>query len=337
MSQFANYSNTTQQLRDSVSQLDPTTSQITDDKANFEQQFLIGASLMAKAKATEQGVKILKNSKFLKSVKGKGEAEVKKLVESGQDRAKELAERLRQKIPGVNQKTPEPEINPSASPENLDQLKDIADSTAERASNTAQALEDANNDMVDTRDALRVANNTRDTAEQIVENNTRRAVSQAGGRIKLSEQVSDSADRAALNDARSGVDAAESQAAAAESRRNALADELVQHQSDADRAATDLQSARGATEDVESSVESVAKVGGAIEKTEEAEKGLKIAKDVEEGSEAAGEADPFAFIVTGLAAIATNIIGRRVKAHESVLSSAPPPPTTYSATIGAAV
>lgn len=62
-SAFANYSNTTQALRNAVDQSGATTEQITNDKANFEQQFLIGASLMAKGKATEKFVALLKKSK----------------------------------------------------------------------------------------------------------------------------------------------------------------------------------------------------------------------------------------------------------------------------------
>jgi hypothetical protein len=65
MSQFVNYSNTTQRLKDSVNQLNPTSEQITDDKKNFEQQFFIGLALASKVKATDMAVKLLKNSKTL--------------------------------------------------------------------------------------------------------------------------------------------------------------------------------------------------------------------------------------------------------------------------------
>ena len=122
-SAFANYINTSQQLRDSVSQLDPTESQITDDKRNFEQQFLIGASLMAKAKTTDQLVKLFKKSKTVNSLKDKGEAELRKLVQGGQDRATDLAKKLKAKLTG--EVSEEPVVNASASPQNVEQLKQI--------------------------------------------------------------------------------------------------------------------------------------------------------------------------------------------------------------------
>jgi hypothetical protein len=334
-SAFANYINTSQQLRDSVSQLDPTESQITDDKKNFEQQFLIGASLMAKAKATDQLVKLFKKSKTVNSLKGKGEAELRKLVQGGQDRATDLAKKLKAKLTG--EEPEEPTLNPSASPENVEQLKKISDSANDELQGTKDALESANNEIIDSRDAVRVANETRDAAESVVEANSARAVRQAGGQIRLSQQVSDAADRATLNDARDGVDSAEARAAAAENNRNQLAEQLTQHQATADRAGADLERAASGGEDVESSV--AAEVASGAEKAEEVgsglEKALKISKDVEETTEVAGEADPLALIGTAIAAGITQLIGRSIKAHETVLNGVRPPPTTYSDTIGA--
>ena len=97
-SAFANYSNTSQQLSDSISQLAPTSTQITNDKANFEQQFLIGAALAAKMKATEKFVGLFKKSKAISSLKGKAEGEIRNLAESAQSRANEVANNLVNKI-----------------------------------------------------------------------------------------------------------------------------------------------------------------------------------------------------------------------------------------------
>ena len=332
MSAFANYTNTVQELRDSVSQLDPTESQITDDKKNFEQQFLIGASLIAKGKATDQLVKLFKKSKTLSSLKDKGEGELRKLVQGGQDRATDLAKKLKAKLTG--EESEEPVVNPSASPENIEQLKQIKNDADDELENTKNALESANNEIIDSRDAVRVANETRDAAESVVEGNSARAVRQAGGQIRLSRQVSDAADRATLNDARDGVDSATARAASAESNRNQLAEQLTQHQATADRAGSDLQRAVSSGEDVESSV--AAEVEGGVEKVASgAEKALKVSRDIEEGSEVAAEGDPFALIGTAIAALATQFIGRSIKAHETVLNGVKPPPTTYSDTIGA--
>ena len=336
MSQFANYSNTVQQLQDSVNQLAPTLMNKTDDAKGFEQEFLIGAALAAKVKATDAAVKLLKGSKTIKSIKGKSEAEIKKLVQSGQNRAEDLAKKLRAKITG--EQINEIETSPSVSPENLEQLKSLSDRANETLQNTKDALESAENEMVDSRDAVRVASNTRDAAEAIVERNSARAVQEAGGPIRLSQQVSDAADRARLNTARDGVDSAQARAEAAESTRNDLAEQLVQHQNTADKAAADLQNAADSSE-VSSTLQNEAVEASSTgeEVAEGAEKALKITKDVEEGSEVAGEADPLAFIVSGIAALATQLIGRRLKVHTAVLTSAPPPRTTYSSTLGASV
>ena len=338
MADFANYSNTVQQLRDSVNQLNPTEEQITNDKKNYEQQFLVGAALAAKVKATEQALKLFKNSKTIQTIKGKSEAEIRKLIQSGQDRASELAKSLRSKITGVEPTPPPPPpLTPSANPSNVDQLKDLVDKANSRVADTKQALEDAENEMVDSRDAIRQSIENRDAAQEIVDADSRRAVTQAGGRISASQQIQDANNRKALNDARDQVESSEARAAAAEQNRNQLADQLVQHQNTADQAAKDLQRATDQAGEVEASTAGELSTGAEAVSTaaEEGEKALKIAKDVEEGSEAAAEADPFALIVTGIAAIGTQLIGRSIKAHENVFSGAKPPPTSYSATIGA--
>jgi len=338
-SAFANYSNTTQQLSNSISQLAPTTKQITDDKTNFEQQFLIGASLMAKAKATDKLAGLFKKSKTIDSLKGKAEGEIRKVAKSAQDRAEGLAKDLVNKVKGVAR--PEapstPDLNPSASPENLEQLKGISDEASETAKGTAKALEDANNDMIDTRQAVKDASDLRDAQEAIVNSNTQRAVSQAGGRISAQQQINDANARSELNDARSGVEAAEQRAQEAEDTRNALSEQLQQHQSTADQAAQDVQKAGSAAKDVETTETAASDTEKALNVTkdvEEGEKALKVAKDVEETATATSEADPLGLVFAGLAAIATQIIGRKMKVHQNIIS-APVPPTTFGDTLGA--
>ena len=82
-SAFANYSNTVQRLSDSVDQEQPREEQITNDAANFEQQFLIGAALHAKVKATEKFVSMLKKSKTVRDTIGKSKEEVERLARLG--------------------------------------------------------------------------------------------------------------------------------------------------------------------------------------------------------------------------------------------------------------
>ena len=51
----------------------------------------------------------------------------------------------------------------AASPDNVAQLKSIADDAAEKATNTSEALESAQNEVIDSRDAVR------ETGEKLIE------------------------------------------------------------------------------------------------------------------------------------------------------------------------
>jgi len=346
-SAFANYSNTAQQLRNQVDQAGASETQITDDAKNFEQQFLIGAALAAKVKAVDKFTSLLKKSKTIQSLKGKGEDAARKLAKSAQDRADGVAKDLANKIKGVTQPEPPPTLNPSASPDNLDILKDAADKASSKVEETTKALEDANNKMIDTRDAIKTTNEARDAAEQVVERNSARAVQQAGGPIRASQQIDDAVARKTLNDARSAADSSQAAADAAEQERNNLADQLVQHKSDAEQAAQDVKNAAqsgvdseaAAAESAATNVSRVEKVAQDSQKALKIEKDLKIAKDVEDGSEATSEADPLGLVVAGIAAIATQIIGRKIKAHEEVMQGGVGanviPNLNYSSTLGA--
>ncbi len=354
-SAFANYSNTSQQLSDSIAQLKPTSTQITNDKANFEQQFLIGAALAAKMKATDKFVGLFKKSKAISSLKDKTESEIRNLAESAQSRANEVANNLVNKIKGVKPTDappqPPPPVNPSTSPDDLDTLKDLSDAANKKVADTSKALEKAENEMVDSRAAVKDAYDTRDAAQAIVESNSARAVSQAGGTIRQSQQIADANARKTLNDAQNQIESQEERARVAEQSRNDLAEQLQQHQNTAEQAARDV--ARASTEETDASaVASKAaeaeKIASGVEKTavdsekaikvtkdlEDGEKALKVTSDIEKASVETSEADPLGLIVTAIAAVATQIIGRKIKAHENLVSP-PVPPTTFSATLGA--
>ena len=122
-SQFANYSNTVQRLADSVSQEEPREEQVTDDAANFEQQFLIGAALHAKIKATDKFVSMIKKSKKVQDTIGKSKDEVERLARKGfQDakgRVQQAAKSLQDRVvpPEVTPPAPPPVTTPPAAPD----------------------------------------------------------------------------------------------------------------------------------------------------------------------------------------------------------------------------
>ena len=340
MSQFANYSNTVQSLRAGVNQLNPTSTQITDDKENFEQQFLIGAALTAKVKATDKLVGLFKKSKTIKALKGKTEDQLRSIVRSGQDRANGLANDLRSKITGTQSTPPPPTQTPTVEPDNLDQLKDLADKANGKVQDTTKALEDAENKIVDSRDAVRESIATRDSAEAIVKSDAQRAVTQAGGRIRASQQIADAENRKALNDARNDVDVKQELSDQAERDRNDLSDQLQQHQSDAQQAQSDLDNAKpGESSTAPSSAieeeQEASNVASDAEKAIKVERDLKDVGDVEKvAAESTETGDPLGLIVAGIGAIATQIIGRRLKVHQNIMSGPKPPPSTYSSTLG---
>jgi len=151
-SAFANYSNTSQMLKNAVDNSGITTKQITDDKANFEQQFLIGASLMAKGKATEKLVGLFKKSKNIKSLAGKSEEAINKLARSAQERAKGLSKELINKVTGV-----EPETTLTEPETTLTEPIDLAPLQTEQQ--TAETARDAANTA---RDQAQTAKDTGD-------------------------------------------------------------------------------------------------------------------------------------------------------------------------------
>jgi len=318
-SAFANYSNTAQQLSAEVTQAKPTTQQITDDKNNFEQQFLIGASLMAKGKAADKLAGLFKKSKSV--LKDKTEAQIKKIAQSAQDRAGEVSKKLASKIKGVK-----PETGPAS--DNLSQVKGLADDAKDAVNKTTKDLENANNDMIDARSDVADAYDTRDAANALVDANKARSVAQAGGPVRQSQQVSDSVDRDALNDARTGVEQAELRSQAAEDTRNSISEKLTQQQNTARNAAQDVRNAGGEIDEVAEDALRAEKIA------KDTEEGIKVVKDVDKGLEATSEFDPLGLVVAGVAAIATQIIGRKIKAHQNTISASIPK-AGFSATLGA--
>ena len=347
-SAFANYSNTTQQLQNQVAQLAPTSTQITNDKANFEQQFLIGASLMAKQKATEKLVGLFKKSKNIESLKGKGEDAVRKLIKSAQDKVQQSATDALNKIKGVAK----PDDVPAATDDKLSVLKKALRKAGKRRDATQAAKDAADEEVENSTADLAAARVSEKTATDIADEVVKTASSGADGAIKKSTiDALKARDAAQANTA-----AQEARAAQAVKNQSELTQKLAQHENTAQGAEQDLQNAKDAaaageeaataasardaqaaastTADVETGVGDSEKALKAAKIVADGEKALKAAKGVEEASLATDEADPLGFIVTGLAALATQIIGRRIKAHENKVS-APAPATTFSSTLGA--
>jgi len=322
--QFANYSNSAQALKSNIDQLGETDKQTTDDAKQFEAEYLTGVAVASKTKFVDGLVGLLKKSKGVK----KATAVVEDVKKTANQKINGLADDLTSRIPGLD--TTPPITNPSASPDNLAQLKGIAKSAAEKAKGTSDALESAQNEVIDSRDAVKVAGETRDAAQTISETKDAELVAKAGGPISSAEQQAATQARLDLNNARSGVDSAIARSDAAERNVQDLAQQSQAHTAEASRAAEDLEAARNVEQDVTPALSDTEKV------LADGEKALKISKDVEEAS-TAEDIDPVGLIVSGIAAIATTIIGRRLKVHENQITSNLPPAVklNYSQTLGA--
>ena len=323
-SAFANYSNSAQALKSKIDQLGETEQQTTDDSKQFEAEYLTGIAVASKTKFVDGLVGLLKKSKGIKKAA--------KVVEDAKKTANQkingLADDLTSRIPKLDD-TP-PITNPSASTDNLAQLKGIADDAAEKAKGTSDALESAQNEVIDSRDGIRLAKEAQDTAQTISETRDAELISKAGGPISSAEQQAATQARLDLNNARSGVDSAIARSDAAEKNVQSLAQQSQAHTAEASRAAEDLEAARNVEQDITPAVSDTDKV------LADSEKALKISKDVEEGS-IAEDVDPVELLVSGIAAIATTLIGRRLKVHENKITSNLPPAVkiNYTSTLGA--
>ena len=326
-SAFANYSNSAQALKSSVDQLGETDQMTTDDAKQFEAEYLTGIAVATKTKFVDGVVGLLKKSKGIK----KAAKVVEDAKKTATKKVNDLADDLTSKIPKLDSIQMSPiDINPSASPDNLDQLKGIAKSAAEKAKGTSGALESAENEVIDSRDALRVAGETRDAAETLSATKDAELVAKAGGPISSAEQQAATDARLALNEARNGVDSATARSTLAEGNVQKLAQQSEAHTSEAARAAEDLEAARNVEQDVTPAVSDTEKV------LADGEKALKISKDVEEAS-VGEDIDPIGLIVSGIAAIASTLIGRRLKVHQNKITSNLPPAIklNYTQTLGA--
>ena len=405
-SQFANYSNTVQRLADSVSQEEPREEQVTDDAANFEQQFLIGAALHAKIKATDKFVSMIKKSKKVQDTIGKSKDEVERLARKGfQDakgRVQQAAKSLQERVvpPDVTPPAPPPVTTPPAAPaapepaapepptpptpagepegdfKQLESLKEQAEETRDATNAAKQAAdEEVENSTAD----FAASRTAAATAKQVSEDALRKSVTTAGGRVTTD-----------ATNARRAAIAAEKNRALQESRnekalseQSRLGDQAVQDTSAAERAGQDLENAKEAARTEQQSQEAadaaraaqqsqatadaaraaqqsqqasaeasdadqVSRSAGsdladAAQAEKEATEAARLAKlaaaerdakDVEEVSTATDEADPLGFLVTAAAAAATQLIGRKIKAHE-MQTSGVSIPLSYTSTMGA--
>lgn len=342
-SAFANYSNTSQALKDSVDQSGETTQQITDDKNNFEQQFLIGASLMAKGKATEKLVGLFKKSKKIQSLAGKGNDAIKKLAQSAQDRAEGVAKDLASKIKGVtNPPVSAPTPTGIANPIDLKPLEDARNvAHAERDSTKlAKAASDERVKTATSQLETEVDKGTLARAE--AKTALQKAIS--SGSTGGTEGADATAARKAMMRQGERTQAAQAEKDAALKEQGQLADQLADHEGVASRATADLNNATQsnadqAAEAASAEADRVEATGKEAARLAKLEKDLQRTKDVEEASEATDAADPVGFIVTAVAAAATQFIGRKIKAHENVIEGGVGagviPNLTYTSTLGA--
>jgi len=345
-SAFANYSNTTQQLRNQVDQSGATETQITNDKANFEQQFLIGAALAAKVKAVDKFTSLLKKSKKIQSLKGKGEDVARRIAKSAQDRAEEVAKELASKIKGVTQPQAPPVLPDAPSPNDLKPVQDALEEANKVRDATRTAKQLADEEVENSTADLAAKKTAEGVAKDVADNAIAKAASGADGAIRTSTtdaiKARDLAEESRMT--------AEARSALALKNQGELADQLAQHEGQATRAAEDVQRAVQSGTDAEAAaaeaaaadVARVAKAAQDSEKALKVAKDLKIAKDakdVEETAEGTSEADPLGLLIAAGAAIATQVIGRKIKAHEEVMQGGVGanviPNLNYSSTLGA--
>jgi len=350
--QFANYSNTVQRLADSVNQEEPREEQITNDAANFEQQFLIGAALHAKVKATEKFVSLLKKSKTVKKAVGKSKDEIERLARKGLQTAKNVAQNLQDKVAPPTTTPPPPPPPPPTQPPNPDDLEPLenakADAEATRDATNA-AKEAADEEVSNSAADLAAARTSETVAKQVADKALQDSVRDNAGRITTDTT---NARRAALaaEQTRIAQEARNAEAISEQSRLSQLAE---QHASTAERAGEDLRNAQQSQEaaaaardadaaaragpvasDADAAAAEAAREAEEAEKLARLQKGETAARDIEESSAVSDEADPIGFLVTAAAAAATQLIGRKIKAHEMQVEGHAIP-LSYTSTIGA--
>ena len=328
---YSNYTNTSQRLSQGVNQDAATSSQVVNDRKDFEAQFLVGVGVASKVKLTDMIGKAIKASKTIKNVSKAAESAKNDFGAGVKNVANKVANKLQSKVPKLTKAL-------KGDDSNLSQLKDLQTAAEKKAGATKGLLGKAENEVIDSRDGLRVANEARDAAE--VESATKDAnlVAKAGGAISRTEQAASTAARVALNGARDDVDTAAARAAEAETNVTKLATQSAQHDADAVRAADDVSNAAKAEEDVTAvaetglKVEKVAATAAKVEGT--LSKVAKVTKKVEEGGET-DEFDPVQLVGTAIAAIVSAVIGRKIKQHSQLVTGGSNLVSSYTSTIGA--
>jgi hypothetical protein len=334
---FANFINTSQRLKDQVDQATPTFEQITDDKKNFEQQFLIGAALAAKVKATDKLVGLFKKSKTISSLKGKAEDQIRNVVKSGQERAGQIAKNLTNKI--VQPPQPPPPVSNTANPTDLKPLEEARDKANAQRDSTNQAKADADEELVNSRADLEASRSAEQVATDVANKALQESVASTSGAI--GSDVTSA--RQAMLMAQKTRAAAEQRVTDAQANQERSAKLQTQHNSDADRAQQDLDNAVGNNEEAAAAAAEADKVAAAgkeasrLAKLEKVEVGLKDTEKVAAESEAEGDIGGLA--VAAVAALATQFIGRSIKAHAEQqiggISQGVIPKLNYSSTLGA--
>lgn len=159
-------------------------------------------------------------------------------------------------------------------------------------------------------------------------------------------ELEDNAQRAEgiANDARASLPGAQQALAtqqdqAASAANDARADLATKTQTAselAEESGTAEEEASAARTAVSEGVSAAQKTAADLEKvTSTVKKVASVTDKVEEGIAATSEFDPLALVFAGIGAIASAVIGRRVKTHDAVTTSVPRIQSSYAATIGA--
>ena len=344
-SAFANYSNTVQRLSSSVDQEQPTKRQISNDAATFEQEFLIGAALHAKVKSTEKLVGLFKNSKSVQNAVGRTKEQIEDLARKGFENARREATKAAQAL--QDRVVPPAVGQPAVNPNTLKPLKKAA-KREEKKRLKAQDDKDAAGEEVDNSAAdLDAARTAEATAKGVSEQADADAVGSVSGQIKTDAAGA----KDALTAATKNRIVQENRSAKAIRQNTAREQELAQQTSTAERAGADLKIATDAQDAAKAAADADdvqrggadADAADAADAAKDAEEAARIAKlskieqdtkDVEEASAASDEADPLGFLITAGAAIATQLIGRKIKAHE-MQTTGHDIPLSYTSTLGA--
>jgi len=198
---------------------------------------------------------------------------------------------------------------PAGDSDEVKNLKRLQQEAEDQRDQTASDLEDAKSAVTDATADVAVKEQAVQDAETIVEGNARRAVSQAGGRINQSQQISDANDRSSLNDARTDLDNAKSGLDDAKQNVSDTQDLLDTHSNLADQAKSDVENATKTT--VEGEAEGQAEKTGAKSLAEKlAEKAA--AAEVEGGGPEDIGGD---IVAAGLAigSLFASIFGKKIK------------------------